>query len=172
MAILGICVQAQQFYHQNSLPTRVKACVTLNLDELIMLAGIDALTIAPKVLKVLTSTERPKEEMESMFLFAKTAKVTEIVKYASYIDCESQYRVHFAASEGGKAQFKTAQVRIRFQLVFVVQLILINLECRQSLCFVMLKRRRSCTSRLNWRILLTSQSIYEVPLWLSNDLLV
>ncbi|KAJ5870640.1 Aldolase-type TIM barrel [Penicillium solitum] len=107
--ILGICVQAQQFYHQNSLPTRVKACVTLNLDELIMLAGIDALTIAPKVLKVLTSTERPKEEMESMSLFAKTAKVTEIVKYASYTDCESQYRVHFAASEGGKAQFKTAQ---------------------------------------------------------------
>lgn len=126
-----------------------------------MLAGIDALTIAPKVLKVLTSTERPKEEMESMSLFAKTAKVTEIVKYASYTDCESQYRVHFAASEGGKAQFKTAQVRIHFQLVFVVQLILINLECRQSLCFVMLKRRRSCTSRLDWRILLTSQSIYE-----------
>ncbi|OQD95135.1 hypothetical protein PENSOL_c022G10295 [Penicillium solitum] len=108
-AILAGEAGSQQFYHQNSLPTRVKACVTLNLDELIMLAGIDALTIAPKVLKVLTSTERPKEEMESMFLFAKTAKVTEIVKYASYIDCESQYRVHFAASEGGKAQFKTAQ---------------------------------------------------------------
>ncbi|CRL18710.1 Transaldolase [Penicillium camemberti] len=107
--ILGVCVQAQRFYHQNSLPTRVKACVTLNLDELIMLAGIDALTIAPKVLKVLAATERPQDEVESMSLFAKTAKATEIVKYPSYIDSESQYRVHFAASEGGKAQFKTAQ---------------------------------------------------------------
>lgn len=165
-------MQAQRFYHQNSLPTRVKACVTLNLDELIMLAGIDALTIAPKVLKVLAATERPQDEVESMSLFAKTAKATEIVKYPSYIDSESQYRVHFAASEGGKAQFKTAQVRLHFQLVFIVQPRLINLEYRQFLCFVMLKRRWSCTSRLNWRILLTSQSIYEVPLWLANQLLV
>ncbi|KAJ5214347.1 Aldolase-type TIM barrel [Penicillium cf. viridicatum] len=107
--ILGVCGQAQQFYDQNSLPTRLKACVTMNLDELIMLAGIDALTITPKVLKVLAATERPQEEVESMSLFAKTAKATEVVKYPSYIDSESQYWVHFAASEGGKAQFKTAQ---------------------------------------------------------------
>ncbi|CAI7565104.1 unnamed protein product [Penicillium glandicola] len=107
--ILGVCVQAQQFYRQKSLPTRLKACVTLNLDELIMLAGIDALTIAPKVLKVLAATERPQEEVEGMSLFAKAPKATEAVEYPSYIDSESQYRVHFAASEGGKAQFKTAQ---------------------------------------------------------------
>ncbi|KGO68532.1 Aldolase-type TIM barrel [Penicillium italicum] len=107
--ILGVCVQAQQFYHQNSLPTRLKACVTLNIDELIMLAGIDALTIAPKVLKVLAATERPHDEVERMSLFPQTAKVTEAVNYPSYIDSESQYRIHFAASEGGKAQFKTAQ---------------------------------------------------------------
>ncbi|EKV19677.1 Transaldolase [Penicillium digitatum PHI26] len=108
--ILGVCVQAQQFYHQNSLPTRLKACVTLDLDELIMLAGIDALTITPKVLTALAATERPQREVESMSLFPKTATATEAVKYPSYIDSESQYRVHFAAREGGKAQFKTAQV--------------------------------------------------------------
>ncbi|KAJ5608180.1 Aldolase-type TIM barrel [Penicillium hordei] len=107
--ILGVCVQAQQFYQQNSLPTRLKVCVTMNLDELIMLAGIDALTITPKVLKVLAATERLQEEVESMSLFAKTTMTTEVVKYLSYIDSESQYRVHFAASEDGKAQFKTAQ---------------------------------------------------------------
>lgn len=144
----------------------------MNIDELIMLAGIDALTVTPKVLKVLAATERPQEEVESMSLFAKTAKATEVVKYPSYIDSESQYRVHFAASEGGKAQFKTAQVRIHLQLVFLVQLRLINLECRQFLCFVMLKRRRSCTSRLNWWIFLTSQSIYKTQLWLYSALLV
>lgn len=93
--------------------------MALNLDELIMLAGIDALTIAPKVLKVLAATERSQEEVESMSLFAKTAKTTETIKYPSYIDSESQYRIHFAASEGGKAQFKTAQVRIYFQLVLL-----------------------------------------------------
>jgi hypothetical protein len=43
----------------------------MNLDELIMLAGIDALTITPKVLKVLAATERLQEEVESMSLFAK-----------------------------------------------------------------------------------------------------
>ncbi|OQE28197.1 hypothetical protein PENFLA_c005G02849 [Penicillium flavigenum] len=107
--ILGVCVQAQQFYRQNSLPTRVKACVTLSIDELIMLAGVDALTIAPTVLKELAATERPQEELEGMSLFAKTAKATEAVSYPSYIDSESGYRVNFAAREGGKAQFKTAQ---------------------------------------------------------------
>ncbi|KAJ5150795.1 Aldolase-type TIM barrel [Penicillium coprophilum] len=83
--IFGVCMQAQQFYRQNSMPTRVKACVTLNLDEIIMLAGIDALTITPQVLKDLAATERPQE------------------------GGRDQYRIHFAASEGGKAQFKTAQ---------------------------------------------------------------
>ncbi|KAJ5963608.1 Aldolase-type TIM barrel [Penicillium vulpinum] len=107
--ILGVCVQAQQFYRQNSLPTRLKACVALNLDELIMLAGVDALTISPKFLRLLAATERSREEVESMSLFARTANATEAVNYPSYIDSESQYRVHFAASEGGKAQFKTAQ---------------------------------------------------------------
>lgn len=107
-------MQAQQFYRQNSLPTRVKACVTLSIDELIMLAGVDALTIAPAVLKELAAIERPQEELDSMSLFAINAKATEAVSYPSYIDSESQYRVEFAASEGGKAQFKTAQVRIHF----------------------------------------------------------
>ncbi|KZN90777.1 Transaldolase [Penicillium chrysogenum] len=107
--ILSVCVQAQQFYRQNSLPTRVKACVTLSIDELIMLAGVDALTIAPAVLKELAAIERPQEELDSMSLFAINAKATEAVSYPSYIDSESQYRVEFAASEGGKAQFKTAQ---------------------------------------------------------------
>ncbi|KAJ5373328.1 Aldolase-type TIM barrel [Penicillium concentricum] len=107
--ILGICVQAQQFYHQNSMPTRLKSCVTLNLDELIMLAGIDALTITPKVLKNLAAIERSQQEVESMSLFGKTAKIAEPVSYPSCIDSESEYRVHFAASEGGKVQFKTAQ---------------------------------------------------------------
>ncbi|KXG52576.1 Aldolase-type TIM barrel [Penicillium griseofulvum] len=107
--ILGVCVQAQHFYRQNSMPTRLKACVTLSLDELIMLAGIDALTIAPGVLKDLAATQRPQEEVENMSLFGKSDKVPTPVGYPSYIDSESQYRVYFAASEGGKAQFKTAQ---------------------------------------------------------------
>jgi transaldolase len=95
--------------------------VTLSIDELVMLAGVDALTIAPTVLKELAATERPQEELESMSLFAKTAKATKDASYPSYIDSEDQYRVHFAAGEGGKAQFKTAQVRILFQLVSFAQ---------------------------------------------------
>ncbi|KAJ5474550.1 Aldolase-type TIM barrel [Penicillium sp. IBT 31633x] len=107
--ILEVCVQAQQFYNQTSLPTRVKACVTLSLDELIMLAGVNALTLTPKVLKTLAATERSQEELESMSLFKNFAKATDPIQYPSYIDSESLYRVDFAASGGGKVQFKTAQ---------------------------------------------------------------
>jgi hypothetical protein len=95
--------------------------VTLSIDELIMLAGVDALSIAPTVLKELAGPERPQEELESMSVFAKTAKATEDASYPPYIDSECQYRVHFAASEGGKAQFKTAQVKILLQLVYFAQ---------------------------------------------------
>lgn len=112
-------MQAQQFYNQTSLPTRVKACVTLSLDELIMLAGVNALTLTPKVLKTLAATERSQEELESMSLFKNFAKATDPIQYPSYIDSESLYRVDFAASGGGKVQFKTAQVRTKIRYVLL-----------------------------------------------------
>ena len=108
--ILGVCVQAQQFYKQSRLPTRVKACVTLGLDELMSLAGVDALTIMPDDIKSMAVTERPESEVKSKSLFSESAKSQEHIKYPSYIDSEAEYRIHFASSQNGKAQFKTAQV--------------------------------------------------------------
>ncbi|KAL4972953.1 hypothetical protein BDW66DRAFT_154226 [Aspergillus desertorum] len=45
--------QAQRWYSQQSLPTKVKSCATVGVDELLQLAGIDALTIIPNDLKAL-----------------------------------------------------------------------------------------------------------------------
>jgi hypothetical protein len=133
-----------------------------------MLAGIDALTITPSVLKDLAATQRPQEEVENMSLFGKTGKVTNPVGYPTYIDSESQYRVHFAASEDGRAQFKTAQVRIHFKFAFLAQARLTSSKYRQLLCSAMPKLRWSCMSSLNWRTLLTFRSTYDVKLWLGK----
>lgn len=45
MPLLCLCVQAQQFYKKRSINTKVKACATLSVDEILQLAGMDTLTI-------------------------------------------------------------------------------------------------------------------------------
>ncbi|KAJ5688112.1 hypothetical protein N7536_010731 [Penicillium majusculum] len=51
MPLLCLCVQAQQFYKKRSINTKVKACATLSVDEILQLAGVDALTIMPEDLQ-------------------------------------------------------------------------------------------------------------------------
>ncbi|KAJ5747715.1 uncharacterized protein N7511_009411 [Penicillium nucicola] len=107
--IFDVCVKAQKFYRDNNLPTRVKACATLGLDELLMLAGVDALTIMPDDLKALSECERDETELNNINLFVNSEKTQDLVNYPSFIDSEKDYRVSFAYSDEGQAQFKTAQ---------------------------------------------------------------
>lgn len=49
--LLRLCVQAQQLYKKRSMNTKVKACATISVDEILQLAGVDALTIMPSDLQ-------------------------------------------------------------------------------------------------------------------------
>jgi hypothetical protein len=69
--IFYVCLKAQQFYHEKNLPTKVKACVTIGLDELLMLAGVDALTIMPDDLRELSKAERDETELTKISLFGE-----------------------------------------------------------------------------------------------------
>ena len=110
--LLELCVRAQKWYRQESIPTMVKACATMGVDELLQLAGVDAITIIPGDLKELRSTDRFEKEVKALSMFDNTSTVREKLSYPSYIDDEARYRMEFDAAEDGKAQLKLSQVRI------------------------------------------------------------
>lgn len=110
--LLNLCVRAQSWYTQQSLPTKVKACATVGVDELLRLAGVDALTIVPSDLRELQLTSRLGTEIHDLSLFQTVSHVKEKMEYPSYMNDERRYRIDFDHVEDGKAQFKLCQVRV------------------------------------------------------------
>ncbi|KAJ5383144.1 Aldolase-type TIM barrel [Penicillium concentricum] len=107
--LLSLCVQAQQFYKKQSMSTTVKACATISLDELLQLAGVDALTIMTDDLHNLQKGTGCKRLTESQSLFDDNS-VTDSSNYPSYLDDESTYRLGYSRSGQGAGQYKLMQV--------------------------------------------------------------
>ncbi|PLB54018.1 aldolase [Aspergillus steynii IBT 23096] len=107
--LLELCVKAQKWYEQNSLPTRVKACANIGLDEILQLAGVAAFTVVPDDLRLLASTRKTDEESVNVSLFAEQSQEGSKIEYPSYIDEEEKYRCDFACVDEGMAQLKLAQ---------------------------------------------------------------
>jgi hypothetical protein len=108
---LDLSVEAQKWYRAEGLPTKVKACATTGLDEILMLAGVDAQTLMPADLHGLQSRNRSETDIAAMSLFKATADTRMAdVKYPSYIDNEEKYRMDFGYADEGNAQRKLGQV--------------------------------------------------------------
>ncbi|KAI9036021.1 Transaldolase [Aspergillus affinis] len=107
--LLDLCVRAQRWYDQNYLPTKVKACANIGVDEIIQLAGVAAFTIVPDDLRLLDSTRRGESEIHSASLFNQQLTDAQKMDYTSYIDEESKYRMDFAHADDGSAQLKLGQ---------------------------------------------------------------
>ncbi|KAJ5951197.1 Aldolase-type TIM barrel [Penicillium vulpinum] len=107
--LLHLCIQAQQFYKKRSMNTKVKACATLSLDEILQLAGVDALTIMPDDLRNLLKGTGCTRLAESQSLFGDTS-IPDGGDYPSYLDDESTYRLDFSRSGQGAGQYKLMQV--------------------------------------------------------------
>lgn len=108
---LDLCVQAQEYYKRQSLPTKVKACSNATLDELLQVAGVDALTIIPDDLKALKSTYREEKEVTDMSLFMADRCGQSKPQDVSYINDEIKYRADFEQAQEGRAQAKLSEVR-------------------------------------------------------------
>ncbi|KAJ5827460.1 Aldolase-type TIM barrel [Penicillium robsamsonii] len=107
--LLSLCVQAQQFYKKRSMNTKVKACATISLDELLQLAGVDALTIMTGDLQNLQKGTGCKRLTEIQSLFDDD-HITDSSNYHSYLDDESTYRLEYSRSGQGAGQYKLMQV--------------------------------------------------------------
>lgn len=110
--LLGLCADAQCWYEQCEIPTKVKACATVGLDELLSLAGVAALTIVPEDIRALKSTERSEAEIVGMSLFPKQGLSAVKPSHPSYLNDEAKYRMAFDTADEGRAQHKLAQVRV------------------------------------------------------------
>ncbi|KGO74140.1 Aldolase-type TIM barrel [Penicillium italicum] len=107
--LLRLCFQAQQFYKKRSMNTKVKACATLSVDEILQLAGVDALTIMPEDLQKLQKGTGCKSLIETQSLFGDNS-FPDGSDYTSYLDDESTYRLDFSRSGQGTGQYKLMQV--------------------------------------------------------------
>lgn len=114
MPLLRLCVQAQQFYKKRSINTKVKACATLSVDEILQLAGVDALTIMPEDIQNLQKGTGCIRLVENQSLFGDNS-IADDSDYPSYLDDESTYRLDFSRNGQGKGQYKLMQVRVSDQ---------------------------------------------------------
>ncbi|KAL4773896.1 aldolase [Aspergillus nidulans var. acristatus] len=104
-----LSAQAQRWYRRQSLPTKVKSCSTVGVDELLELAGIDALTIVPDDLRALQSTYRDANEVSQLSIVRNGAQSDDKIEHVSYIDDEERYRADFEKADEGRAKAKTAE---------------------------------------------------------------
>ena len=106
------------------MPTLVKACSMVSMEETLKLAGVAAMTLPLHWLQALNESERPEAELPSLSLFTDDKHATASDERISFIDDESKYRDAFAKVEGGKAERKTRQVSVLYlDMVFTSDLL-------------------------------------------------
>lgn len=140
--LLDLCVQAQEYYKRRSLPTKVKACSNANLDELLQLAGVDALTLVPDDMKALKAIYRDTKELNDMSLFKADRRNQDTTQNVSYINDELKYRADFSRVQDGRAQAKLAEVCYYSD----ISSLLANYLFRPLTYFVIFKQRQRLSS--------------------------
>ncbi|KAI4160351.1 MAG: hypothetical protein LQ342_005847 [Letrouitia transgressa] len=109
--ILDLCVEAQHYYRQFSYQTRVKAAGGLTVEEMLAIAGVDSLTIAPALLRTLSEADELEETAKDMSLFEKGASTeAKQPKRLSFINDEAKFREAFSKADGGQGVTKTRQI--------------------------------------------------------------
>ncbi|KJZ75321.1 hypothetical protein HIM_05247 [Hirsutella minnesotensis 3608] len=116
--VLNLIVQAQRYFKQHGISTKVKSCAFMTSEEIICMAGVDAMTLPAEVLQELASMSDLQESLEakSVFLGSEnglSAKPTRL----SYINDRTGFLRAFATNGRGKAKTEDAlSVFCTFQL--------------------------------------------------------
>ncbi|KAF2420708.1 transaldolase [Tothia fuscella] len=112
--IFDIVLQAQKFYRQHQYATKVKACSVVNVEEVLKLAGVDAFTIAPALLRDLAASHTAPEEVRTKSIFHAEAAENGNGKGSGpekrpSVNKEVAWRDAYAKSDNGKGRVKTTQ---------------------------------------------------------------
>lgn len=121
--VIGLFLQAQQYYKQHGIPTKVKSCAFMTTEEIISMAGVDAMTLPAEVLEELASTTDLEQNLEARSVFHASAQDlplhTARLTRESYINDKAKFmRVH---TTNGRGKAKTEDVSTSFRAIGFTQ---------------------------------------------------
>ena len=105
---MDLFLQAQMYYQQHGVPTKIKSCAFMTIDEIITMAGVDAMTLPAEVLEELSSTRDTVDRLGEKSVFhaaaqslpAHSARLTK----QSYIDDEPGFLRAYCTQGRGRAK--------------------------------------------------------------------
>lgn len=120
--ILDLYLEAQQYYRQHGIPTKVKSCAFMTTDEVISMAGVDAMTLPGEMLEELSSMTDSQESLEARSVYHNAAQTLPADSpRLSYIN--DKVKFHRAYTTNGRGKAKTEDVSEIFR-TFLQQLTL------------------------------------------------
>ena len=110
--LFPICVQAQEYYKQHEFTTKVLVASLTSVDEIMILAGVDHITIAPRLLRELAFTETDPSQSADNKPAIEQLKATRdwTPSRFSYTDNEAAFRMAMTREANGASEGKLIQV--------------------------------------------------------------
>ena len=103
-----LCLQAQRYYEAHNFTTQVLPASLTSTDEIMALAGVHHITIAPGLLRELS--EKPAAENQTVSLFDEAPKGFKMQELLNFAGNEKAFRIAFTLSGGGEGERKLGQV--------------------------------------------------------------
>lgn len=111
--LFELCVSTQRYYKHHNLSTKVLPASFTSINEVMLLAGVDHITVAPKLLRELASAEVDTSNSSNLpSLFDEVEIGTDqIPPRLSYADDEDAFRMAMTRDANGANAVKLIQVR-------------------------------------------------------------
>ena len=102
-----LCGQAHQYYREHGQRTKVLPASLTSIDEVMMLAGADHITISPPLLTELANTPTASFTGAVGSVFKEAGSSINAAKFT--LKDESEWRLSFTRSEAGTSESKIIQ---------------------------------------------------------------
>lgn len=105
------CGVVQQYYKSIQARTQVLPASLTSIDEVLMLAGVDHITVSPPLLAELAATpaDSYKGQIGAVLKAAEGQEIPPAKLYEAVLEDESAWRLAFTRSERGKSEGKIIQ---------------------------------------------------------------
>ena len=109
--LLELCALAQRYYEEHFYTTEVLAASLTSVEDVMALVGARHMTIAPPLLRELSSTEASGYDSKTLNVFeVLKARHDQPPALISFADDEAAFRTAFKQNDNGNNQTKMTQV--------------------------------------------------------------
>ncbi|KAL8809576.1 MAG: hypothetical protein Q9223_001839 [Gallowayella weberi] len=110
-ANLDLCLEIQDYYQRHNLATRVKAAGLTSMDEAEKLAGVEAVTVAPHLLRSLSNVEESRTELISRSIFIENTVPPQgkVRDRETFVNDEKRYQERFIKTDNGRGSRRTRE---------------------------------------------------------------